>query len=153
MDKGIRNLYPSLVGSSIEFSFKNKVSSAISIEQNVKSARKRIERDVEGALNVGGELCVMLLAELTNYYRKEIYYMAVRSAIEMRRYRPAVLEYLQLDVQKRAERLRSVLSEKLRGDKNRDLKISIAKYFLGTYPNRLPDFKKLFTREEYMIVA
>lgn len=153
MNKGIRNLYPSLVGSSIEFSFKNKVSSAVSIEQNVKSARKRIERDVEEALNVGGELCVMLLAELTNYYRKEIYYMAVRSAIEMRRYRPAVLDYLQLEVQERAERLHSVLSEKLRGDKNRDLKISIAKYFLGTYPSRLSAFKKLFTREEYMIVV
>ena len=153
MNKGIKNLYPSLVGSSIEFSFKKKIANATPIEQNIQSARKRIERDVEDALAVGGELCVMLLAELTNYYRKEIYYMAVRSAIEMRRYRPAVLDYLQLDVSERAERLQSVLSEKLRGDKNRDLKVSIAKYFLVTYPSRLPDFKRLLTREEYMIVA
>lgn len=153
MNKEIQNLYPSLVGSSIEFSFKKKIANATPIEQNIQSARKRIERDVEDALAVGGELCVMLLAELTNYYRKEIYYMAVRSAIEMRRYRPAILDYLQLEVSERAERLQSVLAEKLRGDKNRGLKISIAKYFLGTYPSRLPDFKKLFTREEYMIVA
>lgn len=153
MNKGIQNLYPSLVGSSIEFSFKKKLASATPIEQNIQSARKRIERDVEDALAVGGELCVMLLAELTNYYRKELYYMAVRSAIEMRRYRPAVLDYLQLEVSERAERLHSVLSKKLRGDKNRDLKISITKYFLGTYPSRLPDFKRLLTREEYMIVA
>lgn len=153
MNKGIQNLYPSLVGSSIEFSFKKKVANATSIEQNIQSARKCIDRDIEMALAAGGKLCVMLLAELTSYYSKETYYMAVRSAIEMRRYRPAVLEYLQLGVQERAERLQSVLSEKLRGDKNRDLKLSIAKYFLGTYPSRLPDFKKLFTREEYMIVA
>lgn len=153
MNKGIKSLYHSLVGSSIEFSFKKKLVNAISIEQNIQAARKRIERDVEDALTVGGKLCVMLLAELTNYYRSEPYYMAVRSAIEMRRYRPAVLDYLQLTVKERAERLYSILSEKLHGDKNRDLKISIAKYFLGTYPSRLSDFKKLFTREEYMIVA
>lgn len=153
MNKGTQNLYPSLVGSSIEFSFKKKVANATPIEQNIQSARKRIERDTEEALAVGGELCVMLLAELTNYYRKEIYYMAVRSAIEMRRYRPAVLEYLQLDVSERAERLKAVLSEKLRGDRNRELKVSVAKYFLGVYPSRLSDFKKLFTREEYMIVV
>ena len=153
MNKRTWSLFHSLVGGSIEFSFKKKIANVTPIEQNIQSARKRIERDVEVALAVGGELCVMLLAELTNYYRKEIYYMAVRSAIEMRRYRPAVLDYLQLEVSERAERLQSVLSEKLRGDKNRDLKVSIAKYFLGTYPSRLPDFKKLFTREEYMIVA
>lgn len=153
MNKRTWSLFHSLVGSSIEFSFKKKIANATPIEQNIQSARKRIERDVESALSIGGELCVMLLAELTNYYRKEIYYMAVRSAIEMRRYRPAVLDYLQLDVQERAERLQSILSEKLRGDKNRDLKVSIAKYFLGTYPSRFPDFKKLFTREEYIIVA
>lgn len=153
MNERIQNLYPSLVGSSTEFSFKKKIASVVPIEQNIQSAKKRIKRDIESALEVGGELCVMLLAELTNYYRNEIYYMAVRSDIEMRRYRPTVLEYMKLDVQERAERLQSVLSEKLRRDKNRDLKVSIAKYFLGTYPNRLPDFKKLFTREEYMIVA
>lgn len=153
MNKGIQSLYPSLVGSSIEFSFKKKVANVTPIERNIQSARKRITRDVELALSVGGELCVMLLAELTNYYRKEIYYMAVRSAIEMRRFRPAVLDYLQLDVAERSERLQSALAEKLRGDKNRELKISVARYFLGTYPSRLPEFKKFLTREEYMLVA
>lgn len=153
MSKGITGLFPSLVGSSIEFSFNKKGSNAVTIEQSIRSSKERIKKDIEEAMSIGGELCVMLLAELTNYYRKEVYYMAVRSSIEMRRYRPAVLSYLQLEVQERAERLQSVLAEKLRGDKNRDLKILITKYFLGTYPNRLPDFKKLLTREEYMIVA
>lgn len=153
MNDRIQSLYPSLVGSSIEFSFRKKVANATSIDKNIQSARKKIAQDVELALEVGGELCVMLLAELTNYYRNELYYMAVRSAIEMRRFRPAVLDYLQLDVSERADRLYSVLSEKLRGDRHRELKVVIAKYFLGTYPSRLVEFKKLLTREEYMLVA
>lgn len=153
MNESTQSLLPSLVGSSIEFSFKKKVSNATTIEQNIASARRKITRDIESALSVGGELCVMLLAELTNYYRKELYYMAVRSSIEMRRYRPSVLEYLQLDVQERADRLKSVLSEKLRGDKNRELKVTIAKYFFGVYPSRLSEFKKLFTREEYLLIV
>ena len=153
MNEGIRSLYPSLVGSSIEFSFKKKMSSATPIEQNIQSAKKRIERDVEMALAVGGELCVMLLAELTYFYMNEPYYMAVRSSIEMRRYRPAVLEYLKLPVQERADRLKAVLSEVLRTDKNRDVKVEALRYFLSTYPSRLKEFKGLLTREEYMIVV
>lgn len=153
MSNRIQSLFPSLVGSSIEFSFKKKVASVTPIDQNIQSAKKRIERDVEVALSVGGEICVMLLAELTNYYRNEIYYMAVRSSIEMRRYRPAVLDYLNLEVQERADRLKAALSEPLRGDKNRDAKVEALRYFLSTYPSRLKEFKCLLTREEYMIVA
>lgn len=153
MNERIKSLYPSLVGSSTEFSFKKKMSSATPIEQNIRSAKKRIERDVEMALSVGGELCVILLSELTYYYKSEPYYMAVRSSIEMRRYRPAILEYMELDVQERADRLKSILSERLRCDKNRDLKIEALRYFLSTYPSRLKEFRRLLTREEYMVVA
>ena len=153
MENSTTRLYPSLVGASIEFSFKKKLESATSIDKNIASARRRIERDVELALSTGGELCVMLLAELTNYFRNELYYMAVRGAIQMRRYRPAVLEYLSLDVTSRAERLYSALKAKPRIDRNRELKVIIARYFLGSYPSRLLDFKPLFTREEYMVVA
>lgn len=153
MDKGTQSLLSSLVGGSIEFSFRKKVTNATSIDKNIQSARNKIAKDVDTALATGGELCVMLLAEITNYYRRELYYMAVRSAIEMRRFRPAVLEYLQLDVDNRADRLRTILSEKLRGDKNRGVKVLIAEYFLRTYPSRLSEFKKLLTREEYLIVV
>lgn len=153
MCEGTQSLYLSLVGSSTEFSFKKKIPNVTTLEWNIQSAKERIARDIEVALEIGGELCVMLLAELTNYYRRESYYMAVRSSIRMRRYRPAVLEYLNLEVSERAERLHSVLSEKLRSDRYRDLKILIARYFLGTYPSRLPEFKPLLTREEYLIVA
>lgn len=152
MNKRTQDLYHSLVGSSIEFSFKKKLDSALSIEQNIQREKERISKNVDEALSVGGELCVMLLAELTNFYRKEIYYMAVRSSIRMNRYRPLVLDYLRLDVEERIKRLREVLSEKLKGDKHRALKVSITRYFLRTYPNRTTEFKKLLTREEFMSV-
>ena len=153
MNKRTRSLAYSLVGSSIEFSFKKKVANVTTIEDNIKVARKRITKEVSEALSIGGEICVMLLAELTNFYRNEIYYMAVRGCIEMRRHRPAVLDYLQLSVDERAERLVKVLSKPLRGDKGRDAKIYALKYFLQCYPRRTRDFKKLLTKEEYMIVS
>lgn len=152
MDKRTKDLYQSLVGSSTDYSFKSKLTSAVNLEKNIQAARKSIKRDIQEALSIGGNLCVMLLAELTNYYRNETYYMAVRGAIEMRRYRPSVLEYLHEPVQERAERLVAALSSESKG-KVRDLKVSIAKYFLKAYPSRLRDFKKFFTREELMIVA
>lgn len=153
MNNGIKNLFPSLVGSSIEFKFRNAFVSANTIEENISSAKERISANVKMALSTGGELCVMLLSELTSFYSKEPYYMAVRGSIEMRRYRPAVLDYMQLSVQERAEKLKTVLSEKLRRDKNRELKIEALRYFVSTYPGRLKEFKSLLTREEFLIVA
>ena len=153
MNKGSMELLRSLVGSSIEFSFKKKLAGAVSIEDNIRSARRNIVRDTQEALSVGGELCVMTLAELTYHYMQEVWYMAVRGAIEMRRYRPAVLEYMKLDVGERAERLMYALSEKRSHDRHRDLKIAALKYFLSTYPGRAKDFKSLLTRSEYLIVV
>lgn len=153
MNERSTDLYKSLVGSSTDYSFKNKVASATPIDQNIASAKKRIKRDIDMALAVGGELCVMLLAELTSFYSKETYYMAVRGAIEMRRYRPSVLEYLKLSVDERAERLHEVLKESIRKDKNRDLKVTALKYFLSTYTSRITEFRKLLTKEEFLIVA
>lgn len=153
MNNGIKDLFPSLVGSSIEFRFRNALVGASTIEESISSAKKRIASNTKLALSTGGELCVMLLSELTSFYSKEPYYMAVRGSIEMRRYRPAVLEYMKLSVQERADRLKSALSEKLRGDKNRELKIEALRYFVSTYPGRLKEFKSLLTREEFLIVA
>lgn len=153
MNKGIQSLFPSLVGTSIEYSFKKKVASVTTIEQNIRVAKKRIERDVGLALSVGGELGIMLLSEMTSFYSKEPYYMAVRSAIEMRRFRPRVLEYMSLSVDERAERLQKVLAVPLRKDKHRDMKVETLRYFLSTYVSRIQDFKKLLTREEFLIVV
>ena len=153
MSKGIWDMNHSLVGGSIEFSFKRSISDTSTIDKEIECTRKRIEKDVESALSVGGEICVMLLAELTNFYLRKVYYMAIRGAIRMRRYRPAVIEYTKLDIDKRAEKLSLLLSDKSRGDHNRDLKVLIAKYFLSAYPNRLPEFKNLLNREEYIFVS
>ena len=149
----MQELFPSLVGSSTEYSFRKKVASATPIEQNIRIEKERIERDVEMALYVGGNLAVMLLAELTLYYRRELYYMAVRSSIEMRRYRPVVLDYMKLDSSDRCERLKKVLEENIRYDKNRELKVETLRFFLAVHPRYLEEFKRLLTKEEYLIVA
>lgn len=153
MNERSKQLFHSLVGSSIEFSFRKTISSALPIDWNIAAAKKRINRDVETALAVGGNLCVMLLAELTSFYSKEVYYMAVRSSIRMRRFRPYVLEYMKYSVDERAERLKTVLAVPIRSDKNRELKVVALYYFLSTYKSRLPEFKSLLTKEEYLTVA
>lgn len=149
MNERLRGLYPSLVGSSTEYRFKN-ADNVVNVEQSIKTERRRIERDVQDSFSVGGELCVMLLAELTYFYMHEPYYMAVRGAITLRRYRLSVLGYMELSVQERSDRIKSILSERLRRDMNRDVKIKILRYFLSTYPSRMKEFKKLLTREEFV---
>ena len=54
MNERTQSLFSSLVGSSIEFRFKEKMSGVLSIE----SVKKKIAQDVEMALAVGGKLCV-----------------------------------------------------------------------------------------------
>lgn len=155
MDKGIQSLAPSLVGGSIDFSFRKKVSDATPIDENIRVERKRIAKNVERAFEAGGTLCVTLLAEMTSFYSKELYYMAVRGAIEMRRYRPLVLEYLEKTPEERSEHLMELLDEKpkRRGEDFRDLKVEALRYFLMTYKGRIKDFKSHLTREEFMIVV
>ena len=103
MNERTQNLAYSLVGSSIDFSFKKKLEGATPIDENIRVEKSRISKNVELAHSAGGSLCVALLGEMTARYMKEIYYMAVRSSIEMRRYRPLVLEYLKLSSEERAE--------------------------------------------------
>ena len=153
MNKRTLELAHSLVGCSIDFSFKKKADSALTIEKNIVAAKRKIERDVNIALSIGGQECVMLLAELTSYYSKQLYYMAVRSCIEMRRYRPAVLKYLALSVDERASYLARELSKPIKYDKGRDAKITALSYFVKTYESRLTDFKPVLTREEFLTIA
>lgn len=146
-------LLRSLVGSHTEFNFKNSFNPVLTAEKNILEAKKSISKDVEVALCTGGKLAVMLLGELTAFYRTEPYYMAVRSYIQMRRYRPLVLEYLHLSVEERADALKKSLSESIKKDTHRDLKISALKYFLSVYTGRLKEFRSLLTREEFLIVS
>lgn len=144
--KRIKDLHRSLVGSSIEFRFPKNIDAST---LNVDVIKASITKDVNAALEIGGTLAVMLLAELTNRYMKEYFYMQVRSAIEMRRFRPEVLEYLKLSVDEREERLHKILKSK----SHRDVKISALKYFLTTYPSRTKHFRDVLTREEFLIVS
>lgn len=154
MNNSSMSLASSLVGGSIDFSFRNKVSNVTAIDENIAVEKNRIARNVKMAFEAGGETCVILLGEMTSSYMKEIYYMAVRSAIEMRRYRPLVLEYLQLSVDERADKLAHLLSTKKgRIDKERDAKIEALRYFLRTYTGRIKYFKPLITREEFLIIS
>ena len=154
MNEGIKSLASSLVGSSIEFSFKKKVSDATPIDENIASEKKRIRKNVEAAFEAGGNLCVTLLAEMTSFYSKEIYYMAVRGSIEMRRYRPLVLEYLNKSVEERMENLIRLLEEKPKrhGDESRGVKIEAVRYFLATYTGRVKFFRPYLTKSEFLIV-
>lgn len=153
MNESVWKLAPSLVGGSIDFSFKRE-GNATSIEKNIAVEKDRIKKNVNLAFSVGGSLCVTLLAEMVSFYSKEIYYMAVRSSIEMRRYRPFVLEYLTKSIEERAENLESLFKEKtMRKDSSiRDAKIEALRYFLTTYNSRAKDFKRYLTREEYIVI-
>ena len=152
--KNIESLYPSLVGSHIEHSFMRKKSDTAerdALERSVISSRAKIKKDIDSAFKTGGELCIILLAELLSYYTKQVYYMGVRSSIELRRYRPTVLEYLrEKSVEKRAETLVSILSTVV-GD--RDIKVLALKYFLSTYTSRISEFRGLLSKEEFLMVS
>ena len=148
----LSELYGSLVGSNVVFSCSKKVNPSLSIEKNIKLARIKIEKDCHDALLVGGHLGVMLLAELTARYMKEPYYMAVRSAIEMRRYRPAVIDYLKAAPEKRMESIKYLLDGLPKGAK-RDLLVRVAEYFIATYPGRLREFKVCLTKEEWLLCS
>lgn len=143
------NLLKSLVGSHIDFSFKRNASNVLTIEKGITLAKSRIDKDVEKVFESPRSLGVKLLAELTSYYSHQPFYWAVRSHITMRRLRPAVLLHLEKSVEERAESIKDLLKTKA----DREVKITVLKYFLGVYPSRLREFKELITREEYLIVA
>lgn len=151
MNKSSRELFPALVGSHIEFSFSKKVPNVTSLERNIAVAKERIIRDCEIALYAKGVLGIMLLAEMYYHYKQELYFSAVRSTFTFHRLRPKVMGYLSLTVDERADKLYSLL-EKTRGN-SRDIIVSALGYFCATYPNRVHYFKRVITKEEYLIVV
>lgn len=153
MDKRTQDLYRSLVGGSIDFSFRKKMDGGLGIEKNIQIAKEQIRKGVELAFSAGGSICVMLLAELTSFYSKQAYYYAVRPCIEMRRYRPMVLEYLSLSVDERNSRLSDALVKSDLRDKHREAKVEALRYFLSTYSGRASYYRPLLTREEYLIIV
>jgi hypothetical protein len=150
MKESSRNLYPSLVGGSIEFRMKSAVTP---MDGSIRMTRKRIAEHIASAFSVGGKVCILLLGELTSFYTKESYYLAVRGSIEMRRYRPAVLEYLQKSVEERADLLHQLFTESSKSHKNREFHLIILRYFISVYSGRLSEFKKYLSKEEFLIVG
>lgn len=139
-------LLKSLVGSTMEFRFSDKEKS-VTYLKTISTERKVIEKDVSVAHKVGGSTCLKILAEMLDYYRRQSYYMAVRSALIMKRHRPSVLDYLNTQsIDERSERLVNDL--KKTGGRYEAL-IAI-KYFLRSFPNRVKYFRPYMTKEEIL---
>ena len=139
-------LFSSLVGSSVEYRFKNDTE-AMKIDDVLPAERTKIMRYTDMALKEGGTLCVMLLSEITKFYMSAPYYMAVRGCIRMHRFRPRVLEYMPLEPSVRADRLKKALSSG-----SRDVAVAAIMYFLRTYPSRAKSFVPLLTKEERLMI-
>ena len=142
-------LLESLVGSHVDYKFSKYDEDVLKTDFN--KLRRTIEENSEKALEAGGNTCIMLLAEMTDNLRRKSYYGAVRGAIVMHRYRPAVLEYIELPVEERLEKL--VTSLKSKTDSHRSLRLTAAKYFLDTYKSRVSSFRSVLTKEELLIVT
>lgn len=108
-----------------------------------------IHRDLGVALRTNGLYCIMVMAEMLNYYRKQPYYTQVRSSIKRERYNADILEYLNLDTDNRQARMLKPLGMKIK-DIERDAVLTALKYFLAVYPNRKINYKEVLTREEYI---
>ena len=138
------DLLKSLVGATMEFRFSDKENSVMYLK-TITTERKIIEKDVSTAHRIGGGACLRILAEMLDFYRREAYYMAVRSSIVLKRQRPSVLEYLDtLSVDERCDRLLKDL--KKTGD--REYTLLAVKYFLRSFPSRLKNFKEYLSKEE-----
>lgn len=137
-----------LVGSNTEFSFSKKSDVPVSAEETLKKSRRSIENLCEKALSVGGFLCIAVLGEMTSYYSGQPYYMAVRGAFKMRRNREMVLEYLEMNADKRQEKLLSLF--RTHSDRDRDLKVDAVRYFLRVYKHRREAFKEVLSKSEYL---
>lgn len=152
METKVPELYRSLVGSSIDFSFKKKADDVQSIEKNIHSAKVRITKSLSLIREAHSSAQVMAMAALLDYYVHQSYYMAVRSCIELRRLRPDVIKYLEEStVEERAQHLRIAL-ENTRS-KARDVFVEALRYYIMLHPSKLKDFKKYLTKEEFLIVA
>lgn len=154
METKVPELYYSLVGSSIDFSFKKKLDNALSIENNIRMARARITKSLTKAIECRSTpFKVTCMAELLDYYRRQTYYMAVRGAIELRRLRPDVLSYLNENTpDERAETLYGWL-ESSKKHPDREVIVEALRYYLMSYPSRARQFREVLTREEYLIVV
>lgn len=154
------DLYKSLVGNIIQYRFgSNMDSDSPSISRNIKIAKQQIQKNLELAFSYSAKSkisCIMLLAEMYNFYRDQPYYNAVRSSLNLRRDRLSVLEYLHdKTIMCRSSNLCGALASPMckKDSHFRAVIVEATKYFVGTYPRRLLDFKDLLTREELLYIG
>lgn len=145
MEAVSKDLAKCLVGTHL--SFRSKGSEDAFSGVNIATEISFLERESHSALSVGGTPCIMLLAELTAYYRNKPYYMAVRGGIIMHRYRPAVIDYMKLPSEERINRIFSLK------DIDRDFFLKIVRYFIKNFPSKREVFKASLTHSEYLQVA
>lgn len=135
-----------LVGAHIEHRLKKEI-----ITYNFSKEAKIISTEVAECAALPNRLRIVLLAEMLNGYTLRKHYMMVRSAFVLGRDRPVVLEYLKThDLSQRQENLLLLLSK--HPTFRREIVRGI-KYFVTAYPRRLPDFKSVLNREEYIYCA
>lgn len=145
MKNCIKDLYPSLVGSHIEFRVSGKVST-----DTVEATRSSIEQDLQDARNVGGSLEIYLITELISYYKKQNYYGSIRSSIRIGRHYKEVQEWLDKSTSFRVDHYITMLERK---KINKSLLLKIIKYIAQGTPKYLKVFRKILTTEEYYYVA
>ena len=136
-----------LVGTHLAFRSKGSEDAFSGV--NFDTEIQFLERESHSALAVGGTPCVMLLAELTAHYRTKPYYMAVRGGITMHRYRPAVIDYMQLSSEERLKRILDL--DGLPSD--HEVYLKIIRYFCKNYPSKCKAFKDVLSHSDYLQIV
>lgn len=146
------DLAKSLVGVSVAYRYKSEEFDSIT---QLSGTRRDIEKETLDVCcsGIDGKTAVVVLAEILDYYRRQNYYMAVRSSLNLQRYRPLVITYLEeKSVDFRDNALKELL-KKMPTGKFRDMVLNATKYFVRTYKSRTIGFKKFMSKDEFLTIA
>ena len=141
----IIDLYPSLVGSHIEFKASGKV-----VTDTVEATREKIEEDLLEAKSARGAVSIYLMAEIVAFYQTQNYYGAIRSSIRVGRYSRDIQSWLENPSEDRVAKYKYMLG--LKGT-NREVLMKVIKYLIQGKRRYLKEFKSLLTKEEYYYVT
>jgi hypothetical protein len=137
-----------LVGTCVEFKSGKYVIEG-SANESLQTEREAIDTICTRARSLSEKDAVVVLAEVMSYYRKQVFFPAVKGAFSLGRLRSKIVAYLDsTDIDGRQQNLISLLKK---GDNNST--ITAVKCFLGVYKSRVLNFKKYLTREQYRAVC
>ena len=145
MGHRITDLYPSLVGSHIEFRASGKV-----VTDTVETTRRKVEADLAQAKASKGALSIYLMAEMIAFYKTESYYGAIRSSLSVGRFSKDIQSWLDIPSDMRVETYKKMLG--LKGT-NREVLLKVIRYLLQSKRRYLKEFKTLLTKEEMYYVT